>query len=330
MALKDELAAAKTQIAELQARLGSAPGGEGPSVSTPAPIDEAPAYNVIDAISRVKRDLPGIGKTRDPGSDIKYAFRGIEALTAHLQGLTAHHGVVTVQLGATELATGYEYTTSTGTVWHEAHIHYRWATYGPGGLEDVIYGESIGYGRDNSDKGASKASTQAYKEYLVKLFCIGDKSSDGDAQVTDEQTGQQRSNDTDGRTFGTGQPPATPDIDWHALGWAPDPLPSGAGPGRTAAREMHDAALKDITAVMKEHLPEDKIKQLIADRKKTIGELPFSVDQVRSWERMADAAITEHTGEDADGNQVESGSALAAAFPGSTRENYDENGAGEG
>ena len=44
---------------------------------------------------------------------------------------------------------------------------------------------TIGIGRDNSDKGANKAATQAYKYLLLHLFAIGDRTDDSDATSYD-------------------------------------------------------------------------------------------------------------------------------------------------
>jgi hypothetical protein len=41
-------------------------------------------------------------------------------------------------------------------------------------------GPFLGVGRDNSDKGANKARSMAYKYMLTEVFCIGDKKDDAD------------------------------------------------------------------------------------------------------------------------------------------------------
>lgn len=286
--MKDQLAEVSAERDALVARLEGQPV-EG--LVAPPANDEGPAANVLEAINRVKRDLPGIGKT-DRGTGVPYAFRGIETLTAHLQPLTAKHGLVIVPVQATELPSSYEYNTSTGSTWHQTNVHYRWAVYGPGGLQDVIFGETIGQGRDADDKGGSKAQTQAYKEFVVKLFVIGDKSSDPDQHSIEPQAS---GNDTNGRTFGTGQAPSEPvhQVDWQALGWAAAPISNNEE--RALARGMFEKAMKEVKVEF-DKLPDATKAHLMADRKKMIGELPFSQAQVHTWEKMVDAALREFEG----------------------------------
>lgn len=287
---------------ELQAQLDEALAQ---LAERPATTDEAPAINVIDAINRVKRDLPGIGKT-DSSRDVPYHFRGIETLTAHLQPLTAKHGIVIMPCKSEELPSSYEYSTSTNSVWHETHIHFQWAVYGPGGCSDVIYGESIGYGRDRDDKGASKAQTQAFKEFLIKLFCIGDKSADPDANVSEEQT--RSGTDTSGRVYGSGQPAQNAGnfVDWHALGWAVSPTPNDTE--AADARATFEKTMTEIATELKK-LDEGTQTKLRQDRTKIIGPLPYSTAQVSTWAGMVDAALNEM---EAAAGQIE------AAFEGTT------------
>jgi hypothetical protein len=41
----------------------------------------------------------------------------------------------------------------------------------------------VGIGRDNSDKGANKALTQAFKYALIQVLCIADAKDDGDGST---------------------------------------------------------------------------------------------------------------------------------------------------
>src|SRR5262245_35144839 len=60
-------------------------------------VPEPPAANVIEALQRVMRDLPAIGKESKADPDQGgYAYRGIEAITRHAQVLLARHRVLFV------------------------------------------------------------------------------------------------------------------------------------------------------------------------------------------------------------------------------------------
>src|ERR1035437_5689238 len=50
--------------------------------------------NGTEAIARIMDELPAIGKAHDPAGGVKYAYRGIEAITGHAQALCAKYGVV--------------------------------------------------------------------------------------------------------------------------------------------------------------------------------------------------------------------------------------------
>lgn len=130
------------------------------------------------ALSRVIEELPAIGK--GDKSPQGYSFRGIEAITKHLQPLLAKHGVVIVPS-----ATITNVVPSPGMKdsWQDIYMTVKWTIYGPDG--DSVEACTTGIGRDNSDKGANKAQTQAYKYLLLHLLCISDVKDDADNATYD-------------------------------------------------------------------------------------------------------------------------------------------------
>ena len=71
--------------------------------------------------------------------------------------------------------------TVNGNPWTDTFLEVQYRVYGPGGKEDAItVGPLLAIGRDNSDKGANKAMTQAFKYALLQVLCISDKKDDGD------------------------------------------------------------------------------------------------------------------------------------------------------
>ena len=147
--------------------------------------DEAKAGNVIEALTRVVRDMPGIG--RESRSEQGYQYRGIEAITQEVQTLFGTHGVVFVPRVLNR--TVKEFTIN-NRPWTEDCLEVMFTVYGPGGVNDCIeVGPVFGLGRDNSDKGANKSMTQAFKYALLQTLCIADAKDDGDQQthVADER-----------------------------------------------------------------------------------------------------------------------------------------------
>lgn len=141
--------------------------------------DEAPAGNVIEALARVMRDLPAIGKggRADPKQG-GYAYRGIEQVTAAAQPLLAKHGVIFTPHRVVDRQTVD--IVVNGKPWTDEKMTVLWRVYGPGGREDFIEIETPAIGRDNSDKGANKCMTQAFKYALIPTLCISDSKDDGD------------------------------------------------------------------------------------------------------------------------------------------------------
>jgi hypothetical protein len=138
--------------------------------------------NVVEAIARVMVELPAIGKTgQAAASQGGYAYRGIEAITSEAQSLFGKYGVVFVpQVRAFEIKD----ITVAGKPWTDTILTVEYTVYGPGGVDDqIVVGPLIAVGRDNSDKGANKAMTQAFKYALIQVLCISDKKDDSDGST---------------------------------------------------------------------------------------------------------------------------------------------------
>lgn len=158
-----------------------APAEGANGATEPEPQPEPPA-NVVQALARVMAELPGIG--RDQQSEQGYNYRGIEAITRHAQALLARYGVVFTPHVERRAVKDF---TINNRPWTEDELWVRYRVYGPGGTDDFIeVGPVVGLGRDNSDKGANKAMTQAFKYALIQTLCIGDGKDDPDADLAAE------------------------------------------------------------------------------------------------------------------------------------------------
>ena len=148
----------------------------------PTPPPERPAEHVIEAIARVMRDLPPIGKDGQMKEQGGYRYRGIEQITAAAQKLCARHGVVFAPVGI-EKETSEKFSlgaSGSSTGWTDTHLTVSYKVFGPGGIEDFILVEVPGIGRDNADKGTNKAMTQAFKYALMQVFMVSDPQDDAD------------------------------------------------------------------------------------------------------------------------------------------------------
>jgi len=135
--------------------------------------------SVVQAIAAVMADLPAIGK--GDKSPEGYSYRGIEAITKHLQPLLAKHGVVIVPsatLGSVQQSPEMK------PGWQDVYLNVAWKIYGPDG--EFIEAHTCGIGRDRADKGVNKAQTQAYKYLLLHMLSIADKADDTDGSTYDD------------------------------------------------------------------------------------------------------------------------------------------------
>ena len=141
-------------------------------------MDELEPADVISAIRCVMYLLGDINKTREEGSGVRYAFRGIEQILGRSVELSAAYGLV---FAPRVLESWETQLTINNRPWTDTYLKVQFDIYGPGGREDrIIAGPVLAIGRDDSDKGASKAHTQAFKIMLMELFQIGDRQSDMD------------------------------------------------------------------------------------------------------------------------------------------------------
>ncbi len=157
----------------------------------------APPRSVIQAVARVMGALPAIGKDgkADP-SQGGYRYRGIEQITASAQRLLAEHGVIFVpRVVNAEIVD----LTVNNKPWTDTRLTVAYTVYGPDG-DSIQVGPLLAIGRDNSDKGANKAMTQAFKQALLQVFCIADSKDD-----------------TDGSTHEADGPPE--ESPWRSLGY---------------------------------------------------------------------------------------------------------------
>lgn len=144
---------------------------------------------MIAALARVQQFVGGIQKlssadhrkrTGQQASDeqgVKYAYRSIDQITARAQPLFGRYGIVIVPNVGSYDQQNIEVANKP---WVEITMTVHWTIYGPSGLQDMIQATTIGVGRDNSDKGANKAMTSAYKNLVLRLLTIGDPDDDAD------------------------------------------------------------------------------------------------------------------------------------------------------
>lgn len=170
------------------------------TVEPPPPDDQPPPTHVIGALARVQQFIGGVPKmssadhrkrigttSNDNEPGVKYPYRSIDQITQAAQPLLGRYGIAIVPTAILELTVTDLTMGTPPKPWTDTRIKIAWTIYGPGGVEDRISAESVGLGRDNSDKGPNKATTAAYKNLVLRILAIGDPDDDPDAakHVTD-------------------------------------------------------------------------------------------------------------------------------------------------
>jgi hypothetical protein len=143
------------------------------------------------ALAKVMAELPAIGKERHQteGQGVQYAYRGIEQVTREVQTLFAKHGVVVVP--AVQSIAVKDITVNSKP-WTDTTLIVNYTLVGPDGSK--LGATTVGIGRDNSDKGANKAMTQAFKYLLLQVLCIADKKDDADGTTIEADNRQEHPN----------------------------------------------------------------------------------------------------------------------------------------
>jgi hypothetical protein len=150
----------------------------------------APAPNVIQALAAVRRELKGIAKDHeaDPRQG-GYAYRSIEDITAAVGPLLGTHCVLFAPRVTKQTTKEIEVNNKP---WTDTFLSVEYDVYGPGGIADhIVVGPVEAIGRDNTDKGANKALSQAYKQVLGQVFCIGNSKDDTDGQTAERDARRQ-------------------------------------------------------------------------------------------------------------------------------------------
>ena len=161
----------------------------------------AEPMGVVQAIAKIMAEIPAIGKDgkADPAQG-GYRYRGIEQITAAAQSLMARHGVIFApEVTQSEVVD----ITVNNKPWTDTRLWVKYRIYGPDGSH-IAVGPLMAIGRDNSDKGANKAITQAYKQALLQVFCVSDGKDDTDGSTHEADERHQ---------------PRPAAADWQALGY---------------------------------------------------------------------------------------------------------------
>jgi len=140
---------------------------------------------ITEALTLVMQDVQAISK-RDRNDAQKFMFRGIDAVMNAVGPALREHGVVILPV---HVETAYrDVQTTGGKASKECTVIVTYRAYGPAG--DFIEGQEPGEAMDWGDKGTAKATSVAYRQFLLHLFTIPTDEKDPDEYTYERAAAQ--------------------------------------------------------------------------------------------------------------------------------------------
>lgn len=134
--------------------------------------------SAVEAFAAVMVEVSAVGKDgKFDAAGVRYNFRGIDGVVNAVGPALRKHRVVIVpsvlDANYREVETGAK-----RTLMRECTVKVRYRVYGPGG--DYFDGEVFGEALDSSDKGTAKATSVAYRTFLLQALTIPTHEPDPD------------------------------------------------------------------------------------------------------------------------------------------------------
>jgi hypothetical protein len=135
-------------------------------------------------IAKIIESLPDV-KPEGDNTFFKYKFITDKQVNGLLRPRLARARIIIIPETVEELEC-MVLTTAKGGTSYMSRIRVTWRIV-DGKNGDTFTGQSLGYGDDSGDKGANKAFTAAFKNFLIKLFQIG-----GDTDIEEDEAADKR------------------------------------------------------------------------------------------------------------------------------------------
>lgn len=136
------------------------------------------SLTAVQAFAAVMADISAVGKDgKFEAGTTRYNFRGIDGVMNAVGPALRRHGVVIVPTVLDAIYREVE-TGAKRTLQRECTVKVRYRVYGPAG--DFFDGEVYGEALDSSDKGTAKATSVAYRIFLLQALTIPTDEPDPD------------------------------------------------------------------------------------------------------------------------------------------------------
>lgn len=139
--------------------------------------------DVVTAWAAVMESVGAVAKD-SRNTQQNFNFRGIDAVMNAVGPALRAHGVVVIP--TVEEIHYRDFTTKTGTLMHECTMRVTYTVHGPNGgtIKGTVWGESA----DAGDKATAKATSVAYRTFLLQSLTIPTDDPDPDAFTYERTT----------------------------------------------------------------------------------------------------------------------------------------------
>lgn len=138
--------------------------------------------SVFTAFSAVMGEVQSIGKD-DFNAGQKFHFRGIDGVMNAVGPALRKHGVVIIP--EAQSVESERYQSKQGAGMRNVTVHMQYTVFGPAG--DSFTGSAYGEAADSGDKAVSKATSVAYRTFLLQGLTVPTQERDPDLDAHERQ-----------------------------------------------------------------------------------------------------------------------------------------------
>lgn len=131
----------------------------------PAAKNDEP-QGIIQIIAAIAKEAGPLAKTKEQGSGVPFAFRGVDAVVNHLSASLDKYGVINTATVLNKNVTQREL--SGGKAITQTDITVEYTFYAPDGSS--LATEAAGLAQDYADRSSAQAQSVAYRVALLQLF----------------------------------------------------------------------------------------------------------------------------------------------------------------
>ena len=159
-----------------------------PAAKTATPKAPTADLNIYQIIAKISEEAGALAPTKADGSGLAFAFRGVDAVVAHLTPFLNKYGVIIVPEVLDRETTARELVNRDGTLNGKAitqtDLRTAFTFYAPDGSN--VTATTHGLAQDYADRSAAQAQSVAFRVALLQTFHL--PTHDKEPEVAGEET----------------------------------------------------------------------------------------------------------------------------------------------